>query len=109
MKENTQNTQPTPLNQESFAAIAGAFSRLAAISDKRIDAGPSDNTAAEKEQLIEFLATQFLAHAGEFIAAWQLCNTEYLPALSALRKIARRAGFIPSPDLNAVSESPSRN
>lgn len=101
-----ENTQPTPLNQESFTAIAGAFSRLATLSDKRIDAGPNDNTTAEREQLIEFLATQFLQHAGEFIAAWQLCNAEYLPALSALRKVAMRAGFIqqpqqpPRPELN---------
>lgn len=104
MKENTQNT---PLTQESFTAIAGAFSRLASLSGKSIDAGPSDNTVAEKEQLIEFLATQFLAHAGEFIAAWQLCNGEYLPALSALRKIAMRAGFIQPPNVKA--ESPNRN
>lgn len=105
MKNEQQ--QHTPLNQESFNAIAGAFSRLASLSGKSIDAGPSDNTVAEKEQLIEFLATQFLAHAGEFIAAWQLCNGEYLPALSALRKIAMRAGFIQPPNVKA--ESPNRN
>lgn len=108
MKENQQPTG-APLTQESFTAIAGAFSRLAAISEKRIDVGPSDNTAAEKEQLIEFLATQFLQHAGEFIAAWQLCNTEYLPALSALRKIAMRAGFIQPPNVKQQPVEPSRN
>lgn len=106
-----KNEQPSkPLDQDSFAAIAGAFSRLASLSGKSIDAGPSDNTQAEKEALIEFLATQFLAHAGEFIAAWQLCNTEYLPALSALRKIAMRAGFISPPSVKpAEPTNPSRN
>lgn len=107
MKNESQ--QPTPLNQESFNAIASAFSRLSFLSHKTIDAGPSDNTVAEKEQLIEFLATQFLQHAGEFIAAWQLCNTEYLPALSALRKIAIRAGLFSPPNATQPVEQPSRN
>lgn len=91
-----ENTQPTPLNQESFTAIAGAFSRLASLSDKRIDAGPSDNTAAEKEQLIEFLATQFLAHAGEFIACYDLVHREYLPLANGLRRLALRCGILPA-------------
>lgn len=87
------NEQPQLLDQTKFQAIAGAFARLQQIGDKQIDAGPSDNTAAEREQLIEYLATNMLLHISEFLAAWNLVHTEYLPACNALRKIATRCGF----------------
>lgn len=91
MNKNEQQ-QPTQLNPESFAAIAGAFSRLSQLGDNKIST-PGDNTAVEREKLIEFLATQFLQHAPEFIASYSLTHTEYLPLLNALRKVATRAGF----------------
>lgn len=94
---NTQPTTPTLLDQEKFQAIAGAFSRLQSLGDKTLVTGAEDNSQQEKEQLIQYLATEMLAHCGEFLAAWMLTNSEYMPLLNALRKVATRAGFFTPP------------
>lgn len=88
--------QTQPLDQQSFNAIAGAFARLQMLGDKQIDAGPGDNTQAEKEKLIEYLAMEMIGHIAEFLGAWQLCNQEYLPFLRALQGVAKRAGYQPT-------------
>lgn len=91
------NEQPRkPLDQHSFNAIASAFARLQALGDKQITTGAGDNSAAEKEQLITFLATELLANAGEFLGAWVLANSEYLPLLRSLQAVAKRAGYQPT-------------
>lgn len=95
MNKNTPDQIP-PLDQQSFNAIAGAFARLQMLGDKQIDAGPGDNTQAEKEKLIEYLATEMMAHLAEFLGAWQLCNLEYLPLLRSLQAVAKRAGYQPT-------------
>lgn len=84
------------LDQESFNAIAGAFSRLQSLGDKQLVAGAEDNTQAEKEQLIQFLATEMLAHVAEFLGAWVLANSEYLPLLRSIQAVAKRAGYFPT-------------
>lgn len=88
--------QIQPLDVHSFNAIAGAFARLQMLGDKQIDAGPGDNTQAEKEKLIEYLAMEMMAHIAEFLGAWQLCNQEYLPLLRSLQAVAKRAGYQPT-------------
>lgn len=92
-----QAVAPSLLNQEKFNAIAGAFARLQSLADKSIDAGPTDNTQAEKEQLIQYLATEMLAHIAEFLAAYQLCHTEYLPLCNGVRRLMVRCGYAPTP------------
>jgi hypothetical protein len=107
---NKNTEQPTQLNQESFNAIAGAFSRLQSLGEKTIVTGaPNDNTVAEREKLIEFLATQLMNHAGEFLGAWSLCHNEYLPACNVLRKIAMRCGFFTPPQPPAAPANPVNN
>lgn len=96
MKQEPQNQQPTLLDQAKFQAIAGAFSRLQQLGDKQIST-PGDNTLAEKEKIIEYLAQEMLLHISEFLAAWSLVHTEYLPACNALRKVAIRCGFFTPP------------
>lgn len=88
--------QPNLLDQAKFQAIAGAFSRLQQLGDKQIST-PGDNSAVEKEKLIEFLAQEMLLHISEFLAAWSLVHTEYLPACNAMRKVAIRCGFFTPP------------
>lgn len=95
---NTQQAAaPSLLNQEKFTAIAGAFSRLQSLGDKTLVAGAEDNTQAEKEQLIQYLATEMLAHIAEFLAAYQLCHTEYLPLANGVRRLLVRCGYAPTP------------
>lgn len=104
------NEQPhKPLDQQSFNTIASAFARLQMLGDKQIDAGPTDNTAAEREQLIAFLATEMMKNLGEFLGAWQLCNLEYLPLLRSLRGVATRVGYAPTPQASPTSPAPSSN
>lgn len=99
--KNEHQQQPNLLDQAKFQAIAGAFSRLQQLGDKQIST-PGDNTAVEREKLIEYLAQEMLLHIGEFLASYQLTHQEYLPLLNALRKVATRAGFFTPP------QSPSR-
>lgn len=107
-KQNEQTVKP--LDQESFNAIASAFARLQMLGDKKIDAGPGDNTAAEKEKLIEYLAMEMLAHVAEFLGAWSLCNLEYLPLLRSLQAVAKRAGYQPTlAPVQPVRSSTSNN
>lgn len=96
MNTNTPQSAPALLNQEKFQAIAGAFSRLQQLGDKQISA-PGDNTQAEREQLIEYLAQNMMLHIAEFLGAYQLAHAEYLPLLNSLRKVAARAGFYAPP------------
>lgn len=88
-------TQIKQLDHASFNVIAGAFARLQMLADKNIDAGPSDNTQAEKEKLIEYLATEMMNHISEFLGAWVLANNEYLPLLRSIQAVAKRAGYQP--------------
>lgn len=105
-----QNEQPyKQLDQESFNSIASAFARLQALGDKQIDAGPGDNTAAEKEKLVEYLAIEMMNHIAEFLGAWQLCNMEYLPFLRTLQAVAKRAGYQPTPVPNAKAPANPAN
>lgn len=84
------------LDQQSFNAIAGAFSRLQQLGDKKLATGAEDNSQQEKEKLIEYLATEMLAHCGEFLGAWVLANSEYLPLLRSIQAVAKRAGYQPT-------------
>lgn len=97
MKEQ-DNSEPPPqlLDHAKFQAIAGAFSRLQQLGDKQIST-PGDNTQAEREQLIEYLAQNMMLHIAEFLAAYQLAHGEYLPLLNSIRKVATRAGFFTPP------------
>lgn len=92
-----EQQQPQLLNQEKFQALAAAFARLQALGDKQIATGADDNTAAEREQLIEYLAQNMMLHIAEFLGAYQLAHAEYLPLLNSLRKVAARAGFYAPP------------
>lgn len=101
--------QPTPeqfkpLDLQSFNAIAGAYARLQSLSDKQIVTGADDNTQAEREQLIAFLANEMMLHVSEFLGAWQICNAEYLPLLRTIRAVATRAGYGPQ----APASQPTR-
>lgn len=112
MNTNTTQTAPALLDIAKFNSIAGAFARLQALGDKQIDTGPSDNTAAEKEQLIAYLAEAMLQHIAEFLGAWQLAHMEYLPLLRNIRAVASRAGYQPTPVPNAqpsVTGNPANN
>ena len=91
-----QSEQPAPLDQESFNAIAAAFARLQALGNTKIAVGGADNTEAEREQLITYLATEMMNHVAEFLGAWQLCNLEYLPLLRSVQALAKRAGYFPA-------------
>lgn len=95
-KQDNSEQQPQLLDQAKFQTIAGAFSRLQQLGDKQISA-PGDDTQAEKEKLIEYLAQNMLLHIAEFLAAYQLAHAEYLPLLNLLRKVATRAGFFTPP------------
>lgn len=94
--KNEQQQQSNLLDQAKFQAIAGAFSRLQQLGDKQISA-PGDNTAVEREKLIEYLAQEMLLHISEFLAAYNLVHSEYLPACNALRRVAIRCGFFTPP------------
>lgn len=98
---SAQPTTPTLLDQEKFQAIAGAFSRLQSLGDKTLVTGAEDTSQQEKEQLIQYLATEMLAHISEFLAAYQLCHTEYLPLANGIRRILSRCGYQPTPAPNA--------
>lgn len=109
---STQPTAPALLDQAKFNSIAGAFARLQFLGEKQIDTGPSDNTAAEKEQLIAYLSEAMLQHIAEFLGAWQLAHLEYLPLLRAIKSVASRAGYLPTPVPNAkpsVTGNPANN
>lgn len=97
------------LDTESFNRIAVAFARLQMLGDKKIATGADDNTAVEKESIITFLATELLAHCGEFLGAWSLCNQEYLPLLRSLQAVARRAGYQPTPAPAPAPHNPANN
>lgn len=112
MNTNTTQAAHALLDQAKFNSIAGAFARLQALGDKQIDTGPSDNTAVEKEQLIAYLAEAMLQHIAEFLGAWQLAHLEYLPLLRVIKTVASRAGYLPTPILNAkasVTNNPANN
>lgn len=94
--ENNSEQQPQLLDHAKFQAIAGAFSRLQQLGDKQIST-PGDNTQAEREQLIEYLAQNMILHIAEFLGAYQLAHAEYLPLLNSIRKVATRAGFFTPP------------
>lgn len=98
---NTSQAQaqagPALLDQAKFQAIAGAFSRLQSLGDKQIVAGFEDSTQQEKEKLIQYLATEMLAHIAEFLAAYQLCHSEYLPLCNGVRRMMVRCGYAPTP------------
>lgn len=96
-----RDTPPEPqfkqLDQAAFNSIAGAFARLQALSDRKIATGADDNTQAEREQLITYLAEKMMEHIAEFLGAWQLAHFEYLPLLRNIRAVASRAGYAPTP------------
>lgn len=92
----TNEQQIKQLDQHSFNAIAGAFARLQQLGDKQIATGAGDTSQQEKEKLIEYLATEMLAHCSEFLGAWVLANSEYLPLLRSLQAVAKRAGYQPT-------------
>lgn len=96
---NTQQAAaPTLLDQAKFQAIAGAFARLQSLGDKVLTTVHGEDSAqVEKEQLIEYLATEMLAHIAEFLAAYQLCHTEYLPLCNGVRRLMVRCGYAPTP------------
>lgn len=95
MSKNTPDQTP-PLDQQSFNSIAGAFSRLQQLVDKSLVTGVGDTSQQEREKLIEYLATEMLAHCGEFLGAWVLANSEYLPLLRSIQAVAKRAGYFPT-------------
>lgn len=103
----TPEPQFKPLDQAAFNTIAGAFARLQQLSDKKIATGADDNTQAEREQLITYLAGQMMEHIAEFLGAWQLAHFEYLPLLRNIRAVATRAGYGPTPQAE-TSAKPQR-
>lgn len=107
-KPNEQTVKQ--LDTQSFNEIAAAFARLQHLGDKNIAASPGDNTQQEREQLIEYLATEMLAHCGELLGAWVLANSEYLPLLRSLQAVAKRAGYQPTlAPVHPIRSSTSNN
>lgn len=80
-----------PLTGQQAQNIGAAYARLIELREQKV---LTVNTEAEVKGLVEFLSSEFLAHASEFLACWIAVKSEYEPALHLLARIGTRVTAI---------------
>lgn len=87
-----KQTEPTPaqpvaLTMQQIQSIGAAYARLLELKSQKV---LTVNTETEVKGLLEFLSSELIAHADEFIACWLVARTEYEPMLNILARVAGR-------------------
>lgn len=83
---NTQN-QTKPLSRQQIKQMSEAYGRLLDIREATIK---SPTHEAEAKGLVEFLSTEFLSHAAEFIGVWVAIRDEYEPLVNLAVRLTER-------------------
>lgn len=78
---------PSPLTIQQIQNIGAAYARLLELKSQKV---VTVNTEAEVKGLLEFLASELIAHADELIACWLAVRTEYEPILKCIARATTR-------------------
>lgn len=86
---NSANEQkPTPpLTGQQIQNIGAAYARLMELKNQKV---LTVNTETEVKGLLEFLSSELIAHADEFIACWLAVRTEYEVLLNTFGRMLTR-------------------
>lgn len=85
--EPTQSAPPVALTMQQIQNIGAAYARLLELKSQKV---LTVNTETEVRGLLEFLSSELIAHADEFIACWLAVRTEYEPILSCIARATNR-------------------
>lgn len=93
---------PSPLTIQQIQNIGAAYARLLELKSQKV---VTVNTEAEVKGLLEFLASELIAHADELIACWLAIRTEYEVLLKTLGRMMNRVDGMRAQQVNREEES----
>lgn len=88
INQPAEQPAPTPpLTPQQIQNIGAAYARLIELKQQKV---LTINTETEVKGLLEFLSSELIAHADEFIACWLAVRTEYEPILRCIARATTR-------------------